>query len=573
MTCGTARLGLVLWLSGVAGATDLWSQQRGSRPAQPAAGAPQVQFADVTREAGLAFRHTNGASRDKHIVETMGSGGLFFDYDNDGWLDVLLVDGGSVADAQVAAGARHRLFRNRRNGTFEDVTASARITHRGFGMGACAGDYDNDGWTDLHVTGPGANTLYRNTGQGSFADVTRAAGIAAAGLSTSCTFADIDLDGDLDLFVVQYVDLSAGEVYCGDNRVRAYCRPDVYRGLPNVLYRNDGDGRFTDATRQAGLYTTAGKGLGVVAGDYDDDGRPDLFVANDLVPNFLYHNEGRGTFREVGLLAGVAVASDGKARAGMGTDFGDYDGDGRLDLVVTNFEFETHNLFRNLGDGLFADATAASGMGVATLSFLGFGTVFLDYDNDGDLDVATANGHVLDNATHFGANSTTAQRNLLLRNDGGRFREVGRTSGAGLALIKVSRALAAGDIDNDGDLDLLVTNNGDSVDLLRNEGRQPNASMLVRLVGKQGNRDAIGARLRLTAGSQAQVREVKTGSSYLSQSDLRQHFGLGRATRADRLEIRWPGGGTEVLLNVAANAIITVVEGEGITARTPFATR
>jgi hypothetical protein len=541
-----------------------------SSTAQPAAAA---LFEDITQRAGLAFQHTNGASSDKHIVETMGSGGLFVDYNNDGWLDIFLVDGGSVADAQTATRARHRLYRNRRNGTFEDVTAASRIVRSGFGMGTCAGDYDNDGWIDLYITSAGPNALYKNSGSGTFANVALSAGVGSTDLSTSCAFADIDRDGDLDLFVANYVDLSGGEKYCGDTRVRAYCRPDVYKGAPNILYRNNGNGTFTDATRQAGMYSTAGKGLGVVFGDYDDDGLPDVFVANDLVPNFLYHNEGSGKFREVGLLAGVAFASDAKARAGMGTDFGDYDGDLRLDLVVTNFELESHSMFRNLGGGLFADATAESGLNVATLPFLGFGAVFLDYDNDSDLDLAIANGHVLDNASHFRANSSHAQRNLLLRNDGGRLREIGRLSGKGFALEKVSRALAAGDVDNDGDLDLLVTNNGQSADLLRNDGSHHNTALVVRTVGRQSNRQAVGARLRLVVGGKTQIREVKAGSSYLSQSDLRQHFGLGDATVVDRLEISWPSGRTDVLEKIAANSIITVVEGEGLTERTEFATR
>jgi hypothetical protein len=573
MTGPAARLGIALFLSCLAAVIGLQGQQRGAVRPAPAAETAAVLFEDITQQAGIAFRHTNGASADKHIVETMSSGGLFFDYDNDGWPDVFLVDGGSLADPKVAGTARDRLYRNRRDGTFEDVTAASRITHQGFGVGACAGDFDNDGWTDLYLTREGPNALYRNGERGTFTDVTQAAGVASTQMSTSCAFADVDKDGDLDLFVAHYVDVSKGESYCGDNRVRAYCRPDVYRGQPNTFYRNNGDGTFTDATRTAGLHTTAGKGLGVVFGDYDDDGWPDLFVANDLVPNLLYHNEGRGTFKEVGLLAGVAVASDGKARAGMGTDFGDYDGDGRLDLVVTNFELETHNVFRNLGDGLFADATATTGMNVATLAYLGFGAVFLDYDNDGDLDLAIANGHVLDNAEHFRANSTYAQRNLLLRNDAGRFRDVGRTSGRGFALVKVGRALAAGDIDNDGDLDLLVTNNGQTADLLRNDGGSAGAALMVKLIGKQSNRNGVGARLRLVAGGRTQIREVKTGSSYLSQSDMRQHFGLGRSTQAERLEIRWPSGRVETIQNVPANAIVTVTEGEGITGRIAFAGR
>ena len=294
-------------------------------------------------------------------------------------------------------------------------------------------------------------------------------------------------------------------------------------------------------------------------------------MANDLAPNFLYHNKGKGIFSEVGLLAGVAVASDGKTRAGMGTDFGDYTGDGLLDLVVTNFMLETHNIYRNLGGGLFGDATFESGLGPATMPFVGFGAVFLDYDNDGRLDLAIANGHVLDNAEHFSPNATYAQRNLLFRNEGGgRLREVGRTSGPGFALVKVSRGLAAGDIDNDGDLDLLVTNNGQTADLLRNDGGHPGNALLVRLVGKKSNRDGIGARLRLTAGTTTEVREVKAGSSYLGQSDVRVHFGLGRSTEIDRLEIRWPAGATDVIRNVPVNHIVTIVEGEGLTEQTRF---
>ena len=396
-----------------------------------------VLFRDVAAESGVTFTHTNGASPSKHIVETMGSGGLLFDYDGDGWLDVFLVDGGSVVDPRAAAQARSRLFHNRRDGTFDDVTAASKIEHHAYGMGACAADYDNDGHEDLYLTNFGANALYRNNGDGTFSDVTRTAGVGGSALSTSCAFADIDNDGRLDLFVTNYVDPEDNSKTCGDSRVRAYCRPDVYNGAASVLYRNNGDGTFSDVTRASGVYRTDGKGLGVVFGDYDDDGRVDFFVANDLVPNFLFHNEGRGSFREVGLSAGVAVASDGRARAGMGTDFGDYDGDGRLDLAVTNFEMETHNLYRNLGGGLFADATLASGMAAATLRFLGFGAVFLDYDNDGSLDLAIANGHVLDNTSHFQSASRYAQRKLLLHNDGrGRFTDVAASAGAGFRARK-----------------------------------------------------------------------------------------------------------------------------------------
>jgi hypothetical protein len=546
-----------------------------------------VRFDSIASTAGLDFRHVNGASAARHLPEIMSGGGLFFDYDNDGWLDVFLVDGGSVTDAGIAARARHRLYRNRGNGTFEDVTARSGIAHAQYGMGACSADYDNDGWPDLYVTNVGPNVLYHNNGGKTFTDATRTAGVGSSSFGTSCAFADVDRDGDVDLFVTNYVDARVdNNIFCGDtaSRLRVYCHPLNFAPLQSVLYRNNGDGTFTDVSKAAGIAAHRGNGLGVVIGDYDDDGWPDVFVANDMTPNFLYHNEGplrsdgpggRGVvFKEVALAAGVAVPIDGKPRAGMGTDFGDYDGDGRLDLFVTNHELEMHTLYRNLGNGLFADTTSESRVGLETLPYVGFGTVFLDYDNDGDLDLAVVNGHVMNDSGHFRPGAKEAQRKLLFRNDGGgRFKEVGRQSGPGFAVEGVGRALAAGDIDNDGDLDLLVTNNGGTVDLLRNESGHDNNSLLVRLQGSRSNRSAIGARIRLTAGGTTQVREVKAGSSYLGQSDLRVHFGLGRANRIDRLEIRWPGGATEAVQNVPINQMVTVVEGKGITERKALAGR
>jgi len=554
--------------------TALGRQGRGDASTN-GAGAPSVQFRDVAREAGVDVRHINGASPEKFLVETMSAGGLFLDYDNDGWLDLVLVDGGSLADPRVAAQARHRLFRNRGDGTFSDVTASSGLRNREYGMGACAGDYDNDGWIDLYVTNLGPNTLYRNNRRGAFEDVTKAAGVGSPLFSTSCAFVDVDRDGDLDLFVANYVDATADHnIFCSGSdpadRTRLYCHPLVYQGQRDVLYRNMGDGTFVDVSREAGLGDRLGNGLGVAVGDYDDDGWPDLFVANDKVPNFLYHNDGHGAFTEIGLLAGVAVAGDGKARAGMGTDFGDVDGDGLLDLVVTNHELERHSMFRNIGRGLFQDVTSRSGLGFATLPFVGFGTAFLDYDNDTDLDLAIVNGHVLEHPEKYDRASRHAQRNLLFRNDGGRLIEVGRASGQVFAVEKVSRALAVGDIDNDGDLDLLVMNNGQTVDLLRNDGGSRRNAVLIRLVGTTANRDGIGARLRVTAAGKTQIREVKSGSSYLAQNDLRVHVGLGAAATVDRVEIRWPSGATQILRDLPANQILTVVEGTGVTRRVPF---
>jgi hypothetical protein len=547
------------------------------RDGPPARSIEAPVFEEVSRGWGLSLDHVNGASAEKYLPETMGSGGVFFDYNNDGWVDVFVVGGGSLADKTAASRARHRLYRNTGTGAFEDATAISGVAHRGYGMGACAADYDNDGFADLFVTGVAANTLYRNLGNGKFRDVTRSAGIESPEWSTSCAFADFDKDGSVDLFVTNYVDASvANNKFCGDpsRQVRVYCHPLNYQPLPSVLYHNNGNGTFTDGSARAGIAPHRGNGLGVVVADYDDDGWPDVFVANDSVPNFLYHNEGRGVFKEVALLAGVAVANDGKSRAGMGTDFGDYDGDGLLDLVVTNHEFETTTLFRNLGQGLFADATTESGIGPATLPFVGFGAALFDYDNDGRLDLAIANGHVVDNTAQMRASSTHAQRRLLFRNlDGRRFVEVGRRSGSGFARDKVGRALAVADIDNDGDLDLMITNNGQAVDLLRNDGGNRQHALIVRTQGTTSNRDGIGARIQLHAGKMTQVREVKAGSSYLSQNDTRVHFGLGNTAAIDRLDVRWPSGRVDVVQRPPVDAAITVVEGAGVTRRVPFVVR
>ena len=534
---------------------------------------PSIRFVNVAAEAKLTFKHENGASPQKYMPETMAGGSIILDYNNDGWPDIFLVNGGSFTDKQKAAGARHRLYRNNKDGTFTDVTAGSGIGVSGFGMGACSADYDNDGWPDLYITSFGGNKLYHNNGNGTFADVTAKAGVGSQLWSASCAFGDIDNDGYVDLFVTDYVDFSVkNNKYCfysGDTR--AYCHPNVYNGLPDILYRNNGDGTFTDVSRQSGIYRTDGKGLGVVFGDYDNDGWPDIFVANDSVPNFLFHNKGKGVFEEVGLLAGVAVGNEGQPLAGMGADMGDIDGDGLLDIFVTNLDRQTHSLYRNLGKGLFANITFESGVAEATLPFVGFGAVFFDYDNDTDLDLAIANGDVIDNIGLFRDSTSYAQRNLLLQNDGtGKFRDVGPASGPGFALKKPSRSLSAADIDNDGDLDLLIGNVGEAPDLLRNDGGNKNNSILIRTVGSKSNRDGIGARLRLTAGGKVLLREVKAGSSYLSQNDMRVHFGMGNAARAEKLEIRWPSGALDVVQDIETNQILTITEGRGVTSRTPL---
>lgn len=533
-----------------------------------AADAAPFTFVEVAQAAGVAVTHVNGASPEKYLVETMGSGAVMLDYDGDGRVDLFVVDGGSLHDPAVARRARHRLFHNEGRGAFRDVTATAGIGHRDYGQGACAGDVDNDGRIDLYVTNYGPNILYRNGGQGTFTDVTASAGVGLGGWSTSCAFLDADLDGDLDLFVTNYLDARHDDnKFCGDarRRIRVYCHPLNYTGMANVLYRNDGTGTFTDVSASAGLGPHIGNGLGLAVGDYDDDGRPDVFVANDAVPNFLFHNEGGGRFAEVALLAGVAVARDGKARAGMGTEFADYDGDGRLDLVVTNHEFETHSLYRNDGRGAFVDATVEGGLGPPTLPFVGFGVAFFDGDSDGRLDLSIVNGHVIDNTALFRAGSTHAQRRLLLHNTSGRrFAEVGLRAGPGFSAAAVGRTLLAGDLDDDGDLDLVVTNNGGTVEILRNDSPRGNA-IVMRLAGTRSNRDALGARVTVSVGGRRLMREVKSGSSYLGQADLRVHVGLGDATRIDQVDVRWPAGTVETLRGVDVNQAVTITEGRGVT--------
>lgn len=502
------------------------------------------------------------------MVETMGSGGGFIDYDNDGDLDLYLVNGAPLPGYRGSASLRNALYRND-GGRFTDVTSASRTGDTGYGMGVCAGDYDNDGFTDLFVSNFGADVLYRNAGDGTFEDVTLASGASDPHWSSSCAFLDHDGDGDLDLFVANYVDFTPdNNKFCGDYPagVRAYCHPNVYRGQPDSLYRNEGDGTFTEVAEAAGLSARFHNGLGAVTADFDGDGDTDLYVANDKTPNTLYRNEGQGRFSDATLLAGVGYGLNGQALAGMGTDFGDFDGDGDQDIIVTNLDFENNSLFRNDGGGLFSDVSFPSGVGAVSLSFVGFGADFLDYDNDGRIDLAIANGHILDNAPYFNDATTYAQRNFLFHGEGaGRMTEVGLDAGPDMKIPNVGRGLSSGDVDNDGDLDLLVTVCGGTPRLLRNDGGNQSAWAGLRLIGRESNRSALGARVVVKGPAGPIVEEVRSGGSYLSQPDLRLHFGLGAMPPSTPLdaEIRWPSGRHETIRLPGLNRYVTVLEGSG----------
>ena len=549
------------------------------RAAQPAP-LPAVEYVDVAGEAGVDFRHVTGASGRRYFPETMGSGVGFVDFDGDQDLDIYFVNGAAFPGYTGPPDPVNALFRNE-GGRFVEAAREAGVADPGHGMGCAFADYDNDGDADLYLTSYGANVFYRNEGDGRYRDVTGPAAAADTAWSTGSAFFDYDNDGDLDLYVVNYVRYDLAyverelEAYLAASRsapeegIEAYPHPRNFAGVEDRLFRNEGDGRFRDVTRPAGLVDTsaaAGRGLGVVATDYDDDGWSDLYVANDAVPNFLYHNDGGGRFTEVGGVAGVAYGQDGQEEAGMGVDAADYDNDGRVDLVVTNFENEPNSLYRNRGAGFFPHASFPAGVGLVSLRWLSFGVAFVDYDNDGCQDLFVANGHVLDNAPAFYQSSSYGQPNQLLRNQGpddrGRFRDVSSRAGAALTRARVSRGCAVGDYDDDGDMDIVVSNSGQPAALLRNEGGNSRRWLTIAARGGPGNRDAIGARIEVWAGDLYQVREVRGSFSYLSQRDLRVSFGLGSRTRVDSLRIRWPGGAVERLAGLQPDRFITLVEGE-----------
>jgi hypothetical protein len=524
-------------------------------------------FREVAREMGIEFQHHHGGSGQKLLPETMGSGCALFDYDGDGFLDIYLVNGRPLG-AGASAGDGNALYRNEHGRRFQDVTEVSGTRGHGFGMGCAVADVDNDGDLDLFVTGFDGKILFRNEGDGTFRDVSELSGFPRDHRwGTSAAFGDVDGDGLVDLYVCHYVDydIEHPRVCLNPKGQRDYCHPIDFKSTPDAFYRNSGQCRFKDVTARAGFTDPDGRGLGAVFGDYDDDGDLDLYVANDMSRNYLFQNDGTGHFTEVGLLAGVAYNERGEASAGMGTDFGDYDNDLQLDLYVTNFSHENDSLFHNEGGGLFLEKSAAAGVGAATFLPLGFGTFFFDPDQDGDLDLFITNGHVLETIAVYDRALSYAQTDQVLENLGnGTFRDMSVRCGSFFQQTHVGRGAACGDIDNDGDEDVLVNNCNGRPSLLRNEQRLGRSWLSITLRGTRSNRAAIGARVIVRAGSLQQMREVKSGSSYLSQSDLRLHFGLGQAKVVDQIEVRWPSGKRQTFTQVAVPALICIDEDAGL---------
>ena len=534
----------------------------------PASAQSQIgfHFTDVTAAAGIHFHHNNGAYGGKFLPETLGSGCAFLDYDADGWQDILLINS---MDWPGHAHQRStlKLYRNNRNGTFTDVTRAAGLDIEIYGMGVAVGDYNNDGFPDILITCVGQNRLFKNTGKGTFVDVTNSSGLGKReAFSTSALWFDYDKDGLLDLFVCNYVKWSPEhDVFCSlDGKHKSYCTPEAYVGQTCWLFHNRGNGTFEDVTAASGIFDSSSKSLGVAMLDYDQDGWPDLLVANDTQPNKLYRNQRNGSFKEVGVEAGIAFSADGKARAGMGVDVGDFDNSGRAGIAITNFDNEMIGLYRADASGNFADVAVQSGIGLPSKTTLGFGCAFVDCDLDGSLDLIAVNGHIDDTVRNV-RNVGYAQSPQLFLNDGkGKFTEVGESVGGDFNLPKVGRGLAIGDFDRNGDQDILMTTNNGPAYLFRNDQSAGNRSIRFRLLGTKSNRDGIGAQVRIFSGGVTQTRMVRSGSSYLSQSELPVTFGLGKRDKIEHVVVEWPSGRSEEYKDLAAGRMYEITESKGI---------
>jgi hypothetical protein len=565
--------------------------------AQAADSIRPVTFTDISAEAGLARAlNVSGSPLNKQfLLEEMGGGVALLDFDHDSWLDIFLVNGSSFSSVGNTRQPTSYLFRNNRDMTFTDVTEKAGLTAAGWGQGSCVGDYDNDGFDDLFVSYWGRNVLYRNKSNGTFTDASQKAGVAGSEgrWGAGCCFLDYDHDGLLDLFVANYVNFDpqrvprpGEEAYCRFNEIPVPCGPQGLAGGTNVLYRNQGDGTFEDVSEKSSIAVPRGPasdafvpknwrptgsyGMGAVSADFDNDGWPDLYVACDTAPSLLYHNNQDGTFSEIGVKAGCAFDENGIAMSGMGVGVGDSDGDGWLDIIRTNFSDQVTTLYRNNGDGTFHDASLAAGLGI-NRKYLGFGAAFFDFDNDGWKDILLANGHVYSQLAGRKLHLTYKQPKILYSNlRNGRFADVSSKSGSGIQAEQLARGLAFGDLDNDGDVDVAVNNLDSPPSLLRNDGGNRSHALTVKCIGTRSNRSAIGTRVKVTVAGREQIDEVMSGSSYYSQNDLRLHFGLGTAEKADRVEVLWPSGIKESFADVKANQIVVIQETKGVVRSEPF---
>jgi len=558
------------FLSGVASAGLIALTSPRLLRATPAA--PAFRFADVTAPSGIQFQHNSGAYGGKLLPETLGSGCAFLDYDADGWQDILLINGMDWPGHKRQRSTL-RLYKNNRNGTFTDVTKSAGLDVELYGMGVAVGDYNNDGFPDILITCVGQNRLFRNTGKGTFLDVTHSSGLGVRqAFSTSALWFDYDRDGLLDLFVCNYVRWSPEhDVFCSlDGKHKSFCTPEAYRGDTCWLFHNRGDGTFEDVTATSGIFDSSSKSLGVAMFDYDQDGWPDLLVANDTQPNKLYKNLRNGKFKDVAVEAGLAFSTEGKARAGMGLDVADFENSGKFGIAITNFDNEMIGLYRAVRPGTYDDISIAAGVGLPSKNSLGFGCAFLDVDLDGSLDLAVANGHIEETVRNIHGNIGYAQPPHLFLNQGGKFQDVAANVNAGFAQPKVGRGLAYGDFDRDGDLDILLTTNNGPAFLYRNDQLAGNRSIRFRLTGTKSNRDAIGALVRIFYEGLSQSQMVKTGSSYLSQSELPLTFGLGQRDKVERVQIDWPSGVKEEFKNLTAGRAYQCTENKGLSPSEAF---